>query len=295
MGRTFFNLSVKERRLLSPGMVRVTFAGEELSEFSSTGIGDEYLRLFFPNEESGEVVLPIIDGEGRWTYQEGKPPVRCATYTVRRFCPDERELDIDFVVHEGGVAGTWAQSAAPGNPMTINRPRGLYELPEDAAWQLLMADATGIPALARLLEDTPPYITSRIVIEIAAAEHRQPLPDHPGATVTWLEASGNGISPSRLEAAFRAMNLPSTPGYIWVAAEQKPVRAIRKHVRQTLKMPAERYRLVAYWIEAKQEWDAGWNALPSAVREEIEAAWQSGRDAEEVRDEVEAKLETFNL
>ncbi|MFB9949059.1 siderophore-interacting protein [Rhizobium puerariae] len=295
MQRMFYNVEVVARRYLTPGMIRLTFSGGELGDFLTTGIGDEYLRLFFPDDESGEVVLPIIDEEGRWTYQEGKPPVKCATYTVRRFDPAARELDIDFVVHEGGLASSWAQAAEPGSQTVINRPRGLYTPPPDVEWQLLMADATGIPALARLLEQTPATVKSHVVIEVADPGHRQDLPDHPRATVTWLDGSGNGMGPSRLEAAFRAMKLPSTPGYIWVAAEQKPVRAIRKHVRQTLKIPAERYKLVAYWIEAKHEWQARWQVLPAAVREEIEAAWQSDRDAEDVRDEVEATLEKFNL
>lgn len=295
MVRTFYNVEVVARQLLTPGMVRLTFSGEELEDFQTTGIGDEYLRLFFRDEESDELVLPIIDEEGRWTYEEGKSPVRCATYTVRRFDPHALALDIDFVVHEGGMASTWAQSAEPGSRMVINRPRGLYAPPADVEWQLLMADATGIPALARLLEQTPADVRSRVVIEVASPEHRQNLPHHPSAVVTWLDGSGNGVGPSQLQGALNAMTLPLTPGYIWVAAEQKPVRAIRKYVRQTLKVPAERYKLVAYWIDGKHEWEAAWQALPAAVREEIEAAWQSDRDVEQVRDEVEAVLEKFDL
>lgn len=288
MSRMFFNVEVGRREALSPGMVRITFRGEELADFHSTGIGDEYLRLFFPHEESGEVILPIIDDEGRWTYREDKPPVRCATYTVRRFDAGAGELDIDFVVHEGGVASTWAQSVAPGSPMIVNRPRGLYELPEGAEWQLLMADATGIPALARLLEQTPETVRSRVIIEVAENGHRQPLPEHPGAVVTWIEGTGNGAAASLLDAAFGAVHLPEAPGYIWVAAEQKPVRAIRKHVRQVLKWPAEHSKLVAYWIEEKkQDKAAPRKVLPEAMRAEIGAAWFFSRDAGETPENVE--------
>ncbi|WP_159994351.1 siderophore-interacting protein [Roseomonas sp. 18066] len=248
--RTFFNVEVAARAMLSPAMLRLTFAGEELRDFVSTGIGDEYLRLFFPDPATGERVLPIIDAEGRWRYDDDKPPVRCATYTVRRFDPARRSLDIDLVLHEGGTACGWARDARPGDAMVLNRPRGLYAPPEDFRWQLLMADATGIPALARLLEQTPQDIRSRVVIEVAEAAHRQPLPAHPGAVVSWIEGAGNGVAPSALEAAFRALKLPETPGYVWVAAEQEAARAIRQQAKRTRRLPPERCKIVAYWVEA---------------------------------------------
>jgi NADPH-dependent ferric siderophore reductase len=214
---------------------------------------------------------------------------------VRSHRPDVGEIDIDFVVHDGGMASEWAQKAAPGDSITINRPRGLYAPPADTVWQLLVCDATGLPALNRLLEQTPKHVQSRVFIEVAAPEHEQNLPAHPGATVTWLHRSGNGVAPSRMGDVVRAVPLPETPGYVWVAGEQKVVRAIRKFVRQELKLPAERYELVGYWIHEGEQWDAKWEALPAEVRAAIDAAWDSGRDAEEVRDEYEATLEKFGL
>ena len=269
----FFHVEVAARRLLTPAMLRMTFTGKDLAAFQSTGIGDEYLRLFFPNEESGEVVLPIIDAQGRWSYQDGKPPVRCATYTVRRFDAERLALDVDIVLHEGGTAASWARTAEPGSPMILNRPRGLYAPPADTAWQLLMADETGIPALARLMELTPAYLHSRIVIEVAAASHRQPLPAHPRATVTWLDGSGNGIGPSRLDIAFAAIELPPGPGYIWVAGEQKPVRVIRRRVKAEHGLPPERHKLVAYWIEDSPSWQAEAPCLTERLRGELAIDW----------------------
>ena len=252
MKRTFHEVTVAQRQLLTPGMVRVTFAGDDLATFRSTGIGDEYLRLFFPDDATGELVLPHIDDNGVWTHPEGKPPVRCATYTVRRFDAGARQMDIDFVVHAGGVASEWAQSAEPGCRMVINNPRGLYIPPDDIEWQLLLADATGLPALARLVEQTPSHVESLIFIEVATAADEQELPYHPAARITWLHGSGNGLGPSRLDTVARAAELPDTPGYIWAASEQQVVRRLRKYVRQELNMPPERQKLVAYWIETSQ-------------------------------------------
>lgn len=295
MTTMFHEAKVLSRQQLTPGMIRLTFGGPGLAAFRSTGIGDEYLRLFFPNEQTGKLHLPHISEDGRWTYPDGSDAVRCSTYTVRRYRPESGEVDIDFVLHEGGSASEWAQRANAGDRITINNPRGLYAPPDDIVWQLLVADATGLPALSRLLEQTPRHVQSRVFIEVARAEDEQELPAHPGATVTWLHRSGNGVAPSRMGDVVRAVPMPQTPGYIWVAGEQKTVRSIRKFLRQELQLPAERYELVGYWIADGEEWDARWGALDPAIKAQIDAAWNSGRDLEEVRDEYEATLEKFGL
>ena len=291
----FHEATVLSRQQLTPGMLRLTFGGEGLSDLRSTGIGDEYLRLFFPNEATGKLHLPHITEDGRWTYPDGQDAIRCSTYTVRRHRADPVEIDVDFVIHEGGLACSWAVGAKVGDKVTVNCPRGLYAPPADTVWQLLIADATGLPALSRLLEQTPRHIESRVFVEVATAEDEQPVPSHPGAKVTWLHKSGNGVAPSRMGEVVRAVPLPRSPGYIWVAGEQKVVRAIRRFVRQELRLPAERYELVGYWTADGEEWDAKWAAIDPAIKAQIDAAWNSGRDAELVRDEYEATLEKLGL
>ena len=274
-------------------MVRVTLGGDGLRAFRSTGIGDEYLRLFFPDAETGELALPVIDANGRWTYPEGRSKVRCSTYTVRRFDDVAHELDIDFVIHAGGQASDWAQSAVPGDHITINAPRGLYTLPAMAQWQVLLADATGLPAVSRLLE-RPLSIPTRVFIEVPDAAHQLPLPSDDRLSVTWLHG-GNGHSASHLADVVPRLKLPASPGYLWAAGEQKVVRSIRKFVRQELRWPAQHYELVGYWVAQQQEWTARWDALDPAIRATIEAAWASDRDREDVQDEVDASLERLGL
>lgn len=42
------HLGVVTRTLrLGPGMVRVTLGGEDMRDYPTTGVGDEYVRLFF--------------------------------------------------------------------------------------------------------------------------------------------------------------------------------------------------------------------------------------------------------
>jgi len=291
----FYEACVCAKALLTPGMLRITLGGPGLAQFCSTGIGDEYLRLFFPNAETGRIHLPHIEESGRWTYPDGQKAVRYSTYTVREHRPDRNEIDVDFVVHRGGMASDWAQDCAIGDSVTLNRPRGLYEPPDDIVWQLLVADATGLPALSRLLEQTPGHVQTRAFIEVADQSHEQTLPWHAHASVTWLHGSGNGVAASRLGDVVRAMPLPATPGYVWVAGEQRVVRSLRRYVRHELRLPAERYALIGYWTEDAQAWEERYEALPEAVHAAIAASWDSGRDRELVRDEYYATLERFGL
>ncbi|MCW5713083.1 MAG: siderophore-interacting protein [Bauldia sp.] len=276
-------------------MIRVTFGGPGLSGFASTGVGDEYVRLFFPDPETGEVVLPIVDGRGFWSWPEGRKPAHTEPYTVRRFDGERGEIDIDFVVHEGGRASEWAQRARPGDGLVINQPHGLYEAPDDIEWVLFACDATGIPALGRLLEDLPASVEARAIVEIADPAHELTLMSPARLDVTWLHGSGNGIAPSRLPEAVGAMKLPARPGYVWIAAEQKAARPLRRRMRHELKLPGDRYSVTAYWTDHLAEWQAGWSALDPAIKARIEAAWASDRDRDDVADEVDAILDTAGL
>jgi NADPH-dependent ferric siderophore reductase len=296
MTKMFYDATVLSSRYLTSGMVRVTLGGEGLAGYPGTGVADEYMRFFFPNEETGRLHLPHIDEQGRWTYPDGgQEAIRCSTYTVRALRPEVNELDIDFVVHKGGLASEWAQKARPGDRITVNRPRGIATPPADAVWQLLVCDATGIPALSRMLEQSPDNIQTRVFVEVAEAAHEQQLPHNDFVTVTWLHRSGNGVAPSRLADVIKAMPMAATPGYIWVAGEQKVVRTIRKYVRQDLKLPTDRYELVSYWTNDSEAWEAGWKALPQDVKDAIDASWSSGRDIEDLRDEYYATLEKYGL
>ena len=97
MTQMFHEATVLARRQLTPGMVRVTLGGAGMAGFASSGVADEYLRLFFPHAETGRLYLPQIE-DGRWLYPDGRDKVCCSTYTVRQFHADQGAVDIDFVL-----------------------------------------------------------------------------------------------------------------------------------------------------------------------------------------------------
>lgn len=290
--------TVLARRNVTPAMVRVTLGGEGLRAFRTTGVGDEYIRFFFPNPETGELVLPDVDEKGFWKWPEGKKPAHCECYTIRavREVDGAPQIDVDFVVHERGLASEWAQAATPGQTIALREPYGIYDAPADADWQLFVCDATGLPALGRLLENLQAGTEARAIVEVPDAAHEQQFETKAELKLVYLHGSGNGIAPSRLEEAVRGVAVPEgrTP-YVWVAAEARAVRPIRKYLRHELGWPVSRYSVTGYWTDKLSDWEHRWNALDPAIKKQIDDLWRSGRDGEEVADEVEATMEKFGL
>ncbi|WP_112489545.1 siderophore-interacting protein [Streptomyces bacillaris] len=280
---------------LTPTMTRVTLHGEGLAGFESTGTGDEYIRLFFPHgPDRKDVSLPLATEKG-WETSEGAPVAPMRTYTVRAARPEVHEIDVDFVLHDTGIASTWVADARPGDVLGVNDPTGLYSPPGDLAWQVLIADQTGLPAVARLLENTPGSVATRVVVELPGPEAVQPLP---GAKVTWTYG-GNGHGASRLAELVKAAIPAGTDmagGYVWVAGETNALRTVRRYLRKELGMPATRFKVVGYWIPDANSWNERYEALPDAVRAELTALWDAPADDEQdVTIRYEARLSDLGL
>lgn len=283
-------------REISPSMIRVTLGGPDLATFTSTDVPDEYLRVFLPHsEDRSKINLPKPAGDRGWEFPEGVTPAPLRTYTVRAWRPDIPEVDIDFVVHDHGVAADWVRAAQPGDVVGLNSPTGLYAPPEDVEWQFLVTDQTGLPAVSRLLEQEP-TVRTKVVVEVPDDDHRQPLPDVANAEVTWI-TGGNGTGPSRLAEVVQSAPNPSegARGYIWVAGETRCLRDVRKYLRHTLKLSADHYKVVGYWTEGAEEWRDRYLALPEETRESLMALWAEDRDQEEIEDTYVERLEKLGL
>lgn len=273
---------------LTSGMRRIVFGGTGLADYASTGVADEYVRLLFPTDPATRPELPGIAGDHLDYSTIDVGQLRC--YTVRAFEPGR--VTIDFVVHEGGVAATWARQAAVGQVVGINTPVGLYEPPDGLEWQVLVADSTGLPAAMRIIEQAPAGVRTIAVLEVPDAEHELPVAG--AADVRWLHG-GNGAAPSALEQVVRSLRRPEGVGYVWVAGEAKVLRDIRMYLRKELALPASAYKIVGYWTEDAEKWRERYDALPESVRAELESMWDSDRDEEEIEDDYERRLSELGL
>ncbi|MDR2293967.1 MAG: siderophore-interacting protein [Microbacterium sp.] len=274
------------------GIIRVCFGGEDLSDYPTTGIGDEYVRMFFPDAPDQEVRLPRITSLRGWEYPDGIEASAMRVYTIRQH--RRGEVVVDFVVHEGGVAAEWAAHARPGRAVGINPPCGLYERPAHLRRQILIADEPGLPAAMRIAEETGAEASTVLVLEVRSSAHR--LAAHvDGVEYVWLDESGNGNTGSRLVATLEQLAF-SEDTYVWVATEGRVNRAARRYLRHERGLPAENYKCVAYWQERAEAWRARYDELGADFAAKVRAIRSDdGRDPEEIDDDVESLYENAGL
>jgi NADPH-dependent ferric siderophore reductase len=249
-------LEVVRREQVSPHMVRVTVAGDDLAEFPDHGF-DQWFRLFLPRAESEEALgrLPKkVDVLGTLKYMrmpEGTRPVmRC--YTVRELRRDARELDIDFVVHgDEGVAAPWAREAAPGDRLAIIDQGTGYELREGVEHHLLVADDTGLPAVLGILRSLPRHHRGAAWIEIPDAADAQQHEAPDGVEVRWVVREPGDKAGATVLAAVQAAPVPEQPFTAYLVGEQALPTTLRRWLVHEHQVPKDRIAFVGYWREGR--------------------------------------------
>lgn len=245
--RTFITEVVSTEEI-TPTLRQVTFSGDDLATFSPVG-PDTFLYVLLPPPGRAELT---IDTSFSWEavphMPEDERPVG-AYYTLRRWRPEAREIDVWAVRHEGaGPAGRWFEEVTPGAPAALWGPRTAFEPPPDTDGYLLVADETGLPAVAVILESLPAGVPIVVLAEADSPATRPPLPEHPTATVHWLHREGAAPGTTTLLGdAARTVNPPGARPYVWGGGESRAMTAVRKHVRHELGLAREHVSLVAYW------------------------------------------------
>ena len=172
----FRRVAVRRVERLSSRMVRVTLAGPDLEGLTVEQPAAS-VRLLLPSPGAPELVIPSWNGNEFLLPDGRRPTIR--TFTPRRVDPEALELDLEIVIHGGGVASQWAEAAEPGDPAAISGPGRGYAIDRDAPAFLLAGDETAIPAISQLLEALPAETPVQVHIEVAHPDARLALPDHP--------------------------------------------------------------------------------------------------------------------
>lgn len=265
---------VRDNRRLGPNVVQIVLGGGDLARYPRLDVPDEAVALYFPT----------ADG----------PTGR--NYTVRAFDADTARMTVDFVVHDGGVAAQWALAAAPGDRVRMARPRSWYRRPADARWQLLVADLTGLPALARILEGGDGTVATRAVVEVLDDADLATLPEitSPGVTLEVLRG-GNGAGPSGMVERACAVELPDGPGYLWFAGEAGGARQIRKHARHVWSWGTDRMDVIGYWRLAAERWNARFAPVSAELLAVYQAVLDNGGSDKEAGEAYDIALEQAGL
>lgn len=243
-------LTVLRVTQLHRSMVRLTLGGDGAAGFESH-VPVEHVRLIFPDPDTGRVRLPEENERLQLTWPRPHPPSR--EYTVRRFDPAALELDIDLVIHDGGLASDWARAASPGDRIHVAGPPGGLVISDHYDRYLLAGDLTALPAIARWLERMPDSAAGWAYLEVADEGEELPLRAPAGVDVRWLHRNGDA---GTLERAVRATPIPAGASlFVWLAGEADAIKPLRGWVRDELGVGPSDSAITGYWKRGQADFD----------------------------------------
>ncbi|MEM9171148.1 MAG: siderophore-interacting protein [Pseudomonadota bacterium] len=231
-------MTVKKAWHPTPNMIRVTFAGPELTGFPVGSEGGN-CKLLLPEAEEAKA-----DFEKRIV--EGKPVRR--TFTVRHFRPDSLELDIDFVDHgDNGPASSWANRATAGSFLGFMGPSSPKVSHFEADWYLIAADASAIPVAAAALEAMPRDAKGLALFEVASNEDRQDINAPTGVEIRWLVQPEKHVPCDVQPETLMATELPQGRIQTCIAGESGVIKRIRDYLREHADLRKQDTYISGYW------------------------------------------------
>lgn len=244
-------LQVRRVTQLTPAMLRITLAGDDLQGFISASF-DDHVKVFVPSATGEMPVLPTIGPKGP-VFADDVPRPVARDYTPRRYDPVAQELDIDFVLHHQGPATDWATQARAGDYLGIAGPRGSFVIPREFEWHLLLGDETAIPAIGRRLEELPAGTQAIVLIKVRSADAKVEFDTACTLTISWvIDDAHSGTDTNAFELAVRGLTLPAGEGYVWAAGEYTDIKQIRQYLVDERGVDKTRVRAASYWRKAAE-------------------------------------------
>jgi NADPH-dependent ferric siderophore reductase len=177
----------------------------------------------------------------------------------------------------------------------LDHGRGWYQPEATATWQLLIADLSGLPALARIIEGLPAGADASVIVEVAEQSDLTYLPARHGVSVAATVGTGNGDAPSRLAQMVRAHVHGDGRGYCWFAGEAQATREVRKHLRSDRGWEADQYDIVGYWRFDSEAWDRKYAEVSDEMAAVYARALADGKDEKTASQEYDLALERAGL
>jgi NADPH-dependent ferric siderophore reductase len=263
-GRPLQNFEVVGTQQLTPHMVRVVLGGSAFDTFVPSNFTDSYVKLVFVDDAVDVPGLPqplTLDSFAGLP-PDKRPSVR--TMTVRHVDVAAREVTVDIVVHgEHGVAGAWAASAQPGQPIYLMGPGGAYTPDPAADWHLLAGDETALPAIAAALDALPANAIGKAFIEVAGPEDEIPLAEPESVEVNWVYRGGRadlvpeeraGDFAPLIEAVTSAEWLPGQVHVFIHGEAQAVMHNLRPYIRKERDVQAKWASSISgYWRRGRTE------------------------------------------
>jgi NADPH-dependent ferric siderophore reductase len=235
-------LHVLRREQVSSGFVRVTLGGGDVARFRPMGY-DQWFRLFIPAADAADLArLPRkLDTLAYLRYltiaRTHRPVLRNSTVRAFRTAGSQGpELDVDLVVHGSAADGTsrpaatWAQTCAVGDAVAILDEGITFPAAVARERVLLVADETGLPAVAGILASLPATARGLALVEVPHDDDRQRPTGPAGVEVRRVVRDDpHAVIGAAVLAATEAEPVPAEPVTAWVVGEPALVAGARRH------------------------------------------------------------------
>ncbi len=221
---------------LGPHMRRIVLHGDELSDFP-TNYESAHFKAIFPKPGEHKPQLGLYPGFKKWM----------RSYTVRAFDNQKKELTVDFAVNDHeGLATNWAKNAQPGDYLGVAGP-GSPKYPDYSAdWHLLIADLTGLPAAAAILEKLPEEAIGHALLQIPDIADKQAISVPEGVSLSWV--INNDLSRNALLEHLETLPWQSGEPTIFVAAESSQMKAINRYLKTKPGYQKAKTATSGYWV-----------------------------------------------
>lgn len=242
-------LTVAGVERISEHLVRLTFTGADLNQFSADGVTDGYLKFVFVDPSLG--LTPPYDVRALRESLPLHDAPRVRTYTVRSVDRAAGTICVDFVIHGAeGIAGPWAASAQPGDEISANGPGGKYTPRADAPFHLFVGDLAALPAIAASIEALPAQARGVALLEIHSPDEEVALTTPAGVELRWL------LNPNLEDTEFLARavaELTWTEGsQVFAHGEREAIKAVRGVLRGH-NIERSDLSISAYWARGRAE------------------------------------------
>ena len=227
----------------------ITLHGDDLHDFETPSPTDHVGII--PPTDHGLVLPQVVDDRLRWLDGE-RPPMR--EYTVRRFDPAARELDVRILLHGNGPVARWAATAAVGDEVGVTGPRASKVMPDGFANYLLIGDLTAVPAIARWLGVLPEGAMAQVLMaarsEADIVEFRCAEP----ISVLWLTDLAVPEA-DFLARPLRELELYTDDTFAWAAGEAMAMKEVRRILLENHGLPPANVKVTGYWRRDQPDFD----------------------------------------
>lgn len=240
---------VDEAEDLTPTVRRIVLRPMDAGTgVESRGLVGEYVRIVVPPATQQSVPAPEWreTKNGWWpVWEKPAPPTR--KYTIRRYWEESGAIEINVTLHDDGPGTTWACTAQPGMTSYVLGPKSGLQISYDYDYYLMVCDETGLPSVARWLEQLPATAHGRVWVRVPGPKSVQKLSAPVGVEVHWQFSDDDVIE------AVTQTPRPAGEAFAWLVGESGLIRPLRTWLRDTWQLEKSDRYSSNYWKDKRPD------------------------------------------